>query len=532
MKAKRVLPTLLVSIFSFSQLTNFAYAEEKKDTQIQSVIEEEGEINFTDITPNHWAYKAIKKMAEEYGVMGGFPDGTFRGNRNLTRYEAAAMLKKLMDKVEELIAKSSKPVYATKAELDKLKKEFTHELEELNSEVKKLQKDQQDLQKDLDETKDEIDAVRDSLPTVKWKGEIGLRQELRTSEFNADKYDVNSSQYRLRLGVSAVKDDFLFAARLTTGAMNDMTNQYDPFMSGRIGVSLDQLYFSMKPWDGAFDFTLGRYVNPFFRKTELVWDEDVTLDGAYLKMKFGEDKGFSLALLGAYSAIDLQNLKMEEQQRGTHSFSKSAGILSGGLAATLGNEDSFMMMLGANYHNYNNVNNINNPKMYSFNKRTNLTTADSKAYISDYQLATGSLAVTLFPSSFLPLSFYGDMSYNLGAGKNAGATDSVNSDSRTKAMKEALGFIAGAKLGHLKDSGNIMLDYKYKMVGTDSVFAVYNEDQMNGTGMMAHEGELGLQIAPATSVNFNAQVASKINPVSPDAGKPYYTLRLGMKHKF
>ena len=48
---------------------------------------------------------------------------------------------------------------------------------------------------------------------------------------------------------------------------------------------------------------------------KLVWDEDVTLDGAYLKMKFGEDKGFNLSLLGAYSAIDLQNLKMENNSR-------------------------------------------------------------------------------------------------------------------------------------------------------------------------------------------------------------------------
>ncbi|MFN8672190.1 MAG: putative porin [Candidatus Sericytochromatia bacterium] len=527
MKGRRVLPALLVSVFAFSQFNTYAYAQERTERIIPSVVEEEGEVNFTDITPNHWAYKAIKKLAEEYGIMGGFPDNTFRGNRNLTRYEAAAMLKKLMDKVEDIVAKSSKPTYATKADLDKLRKEFTNELEDLQSETKKLAKDQQDLQKDLDEAKDEIDMVRDSLPKVKWKGEVALRQEMKTGDFS--KYDVNSPQYRLRLGVNADKDDFYFGARLVTGDMNDLTNQYEPFMSGRFGIGLDQLYIAAKPWDGAIDLTLGRHMNPFFRKTELVWDEDVTLDGAYLKIKLGEDKGFSLALLGAYDVLDVQNVQPDAQKRGTHYPSVSANVLSGGLAATFGNEDMYMMMLGGNYHQFNNVNNLTNPNMFSWNKRTNLTTSDSRAYISNYQLATGSLAFTLMPNSMLPISLYGDVSYNLGAGKNSAATDASNDVLRNKAMKEALGLIAGLKLGHLKESGNLMLDYKFKMVGTDSVFAMYNEDQLGGTGMMAHEGELGLQIAAATSLHFNAQTATKMNT---EGATPYYTLKLGMKHKF
>lgn len=61
-----------------------------------------------DLSTNHWAYKAIEALTEKYGVMSGFPDKTFRGSKNMTRYELAAALYKVMTKVEELIATANK----------------------------------------------------------------------------------------------------------------------------------------------------------------------------------------------------------------------------------------------------------------------------------------------------------------------------------------------------------------------------------------------------------------------------------------
>src|SRR5687767_2330298 len=62
-----------------------------------------------DLSSNHWAYKAIESLVERYGVMAGFPDKTFKGTKNLTRYEMAAALYKVMTKVEELIATANRP---------------------------------------------------------------------------------------------------------------------------------------------------------------------------------------------------------------------------------------------------------------------------------------------------------------------------------------------------------------------------------------------------------------------------------------
>jgi predicted RNase H-like nuclease (RuvC/YqgF family) len=44
--------------------------------------------NFPDVPDNHWAYDALKRMKSE-GLLVGYPDGLFRGNRPATRYELA-----------------------------------------------------------------------------------------------------------------------------------------------------------------------------------------------------------------------------------------------------------------------------------------------------------------------------------------------------------------------------------------------------------------------------------------------------------
>ncbi|MBZ8179378.1 iron uptake porin [Oscillatoria salina] len=45
-----------------------------------------------DVSPSDWAYEALRNLVNNYGCIQGYPDGTFRGNRALTRYEFAAGL--------------------------------------------------------------------------------------------------------------------------------------------------------------------------------------------------------------------------------------------------------------------------------------------------------------------------------------------------------------------------------------------------------------------------------------------------------
>ena len=48
-----------------------------------------------DVPAGHWACESVKMLAT-MGINEGYGDGTFRGDRSITRYEAAMMLAKAM----------------------------------------------------------------------------------------------------------------------------------------------------------------------------------------------------------------------------------------------------------------------------------------------------------------------------------------------------------------------------------------------------------------------------------------------------
>ena len=60
-----------------------------------------------DIQPTDWAYTALQSLIERYGCIAGYADGTFRGNRALSRFEFAAGLNACLDTINEIIAAST-----------------------------------------------------------------------------------------------------------------------------------------------------------------------------------------------------------------------------------------------------------------------------------------------------------------------------------------------------------------------------------------------------------------------------------------
>ena len=79
---------------------------------------------FSDVPAGHWAYDSISKLAAA-GVIEGYGDDTFRGDRLMTRYEMAQIVARAM---------------AKGANVDKLAAEFADELEKLNVRVTALEK--------------------------------------------------------------------------------------------------------------------------------------------------------------------------------------------------------------------------------------------------------------------------------------------------------------------------------------------------------------------------------------------------------
>ncbi|MCT0218028.1 iron uptake porin, partial [Synechococcus sp. CS-1329] len=83
---------------------------------------------FSDVQPTEWAYQALSNLIERYGCVAGYPDGTFRGSKPLSRWEAAALLNACLDRITEVTD-----------ELRRLLKEFEKELAILRGRVDNLE---------------------------------------------------------------------------------------------------------------------------------------------------------------------------------------------------------------------------------------------------------------------------------------------------------------------------------------------------------------------------------------------------------
>lgn len=118
---------------SVSQLSN--PAPDNKLAQVTSVSQ------LSDVQPTDWAFQALQSLVERYGCIAGYPDGTYRGNRALTRYEFAAGLNACLDRVNELIATATADTVTKEdlATLQRLQEEFSAELATLRGRVDALE---------------------------------------------------------------------------------------------------------------------------------------------------------------------------------------------------------------------------------------------------------------------------------------------------------------------------------------------------------------------------------------------------------
>ena len=87
---------------------------------------------FSDVSTSDWAYQAVSDLSDQ-GIVEGYPDGTFKGERNITRYELAQIIARLMAKEDQLNAEQQ-------ATINKLASEYADELANLGVRVSNLEK--------------------------------------------------------------------------------------------------------------------------------------------------------------------------------------------------------------------------------------------------------------------------------------------------------------------------------------------------------------------------------------------------------
>lgn len=93
-------------------------SQNQKLTSMLAIVDPSLTKEFPDVPANHWAYEAVSKLAGN-GIVEGYPDGDFHGDRTITRYEMAQVIYKALKKGgtvdQKLVKEFNKEIEAVKA---------------------------------------------------------------------------------------------------------------------------------------------------------------------------------------------------------------------------------------------------------------------------------------------------------------------------------------------------------------------------------------------------------------------------------
>ena len=200
---------------------------------------------FSDVTPNDWAYQAVEDLSEQ-GVVEGYPDGTFKGERNITRYEMAQIIARMLAKEDQLNAEQ-------RATLDKLAGEYADELANLGVRVSNLEK---------------------KVGNLYWSGDARMRYQN-----NATGDD--SWNGRMRINVKGQVNDSTYVQGRLNATMDFKESEDDS------DVQFDQL-FANHDFGTAATVRLGRIPVAFGDQGGWLYGDSYGVDGAEAAFHLGE----------------------------------------------------------------------------------------------------------------------------------------------------------------------------------------------------------------------------------------------------
>ena len=193
---------------------------------------------FSDVTPDDWAFQAVSDLSVQ-GVVEGYPDGSFKGERNMTRYELAQIIARLMAKEDQLNAQQQ-------ATLDKLAGEYADELANLGVRVANLEK---------------------KVGNISWSGDARMQYQ---HKLDGAKDHADSWNGRMRINVQGQVND-----QVTVNGR--FVNEMDFKDGDSSSTSMDRINAKWEPNDATY-VTIGRQ-GVALDVTGTFWDEDAVFDG-------------------------------------------------------------------------------------------------------------------------------------------------------------------------------------------------------------------------------------------------------------
>ena len=217
---------------------------------------------FSDVSPDDWAYQAVSDLSDQ-GVVEGYPDGTFKGERNMTRYELAQVIARLMAREDQLNAEQ-------KATLDKLAGEYADELANLGVRVSNLEK---------------------KVGNISWFGDARMRWQEKGYKADGSKKE-DSWNGRMRINAKAQVNDSTYVRGRFASNMNfkdgkDANTKMDVLFvhhqfGDKVGMNLGRNFLTLGQ--------TGMYYDDFFDGAQLfIGDSKLTLEAGYGRMNAWAD---------------------------------------------------------------------------------------------------------------------------------------------------------------------------------------------------------------------------------------------------
>ena len=212
---------------------------------------------FSDVSTDDWAYQAVSDLSDQ-GVVEGYPDGTFKGERNMTRYELAQVIARLMAREDQLNAEQ-------KATVDKLAGEYADELANLGVRVSNLEK---------------------KVGNISWFGDARMRW--KEKGYNTDgSRKADGWDGRMRINAKAQVNDSTYVRGRFTSNMNfkddaDANTKMDVLFvhhqfGDKVGMNLGRNFLTLGQ--------TGMYYDDFFDGAQLfIGDSKLTLEAGYGRM--------------------------------------------------------------------------------------------------------------------------------------------------------------------------------------------------------------------------------------------------------
>ena len=195
---------------------------------------------FSDVTPDDWAFQAVSDLSVQ-GVVEGYPDGSFKGERNMTRFELAQIIARLMAKEDQLNAEQQ-------ATLDKLAGEYADELANLGVRVANLEK---------------------KVGNISWSGDARMQYQ---HNLDGAKDHEDSWNGRMRINVQGqVNDQVTVNGRFVTNMYFKNADEDDG------NTTMDRINAKWEPNESTY-VTIGRQ-GVALDQTGTFWDEDGVFDG-------------------------------------------------------------------------------------------------------------------------------------------------------------------------------------------------------------------------------------------------------------